>query len=532
METLQIKNLTFSYPGRQEPALVDISLKIEPGEYVVLAGKSGCGKTTLLRHLKPALTPHGQHRGEILFGGRELSSLSEREQAETIGYVTQNPDNQTVTDTVWHELAFGLENLGLDSDTIRLRTAEMAEYFGISDWFRKPSNALSGGQRQLLNLASVMAMHPDVLILDEPVSQLDPVAATSFLETINKINKELGVTVILTEHRLEEILPVADKIAVMEQGRILSFTPPEELLRGTLQRPDFIQYVLPTPMRVYDLVGRTDMPCPVTVRDGRRWLQKLNPNPRITTIEREETETGEVALSVRDLYFQYEKKGDPIVADCSAAFKKGKITAILGGNGAGKTTLLKLLAGTVKPIGGKVKRNGLKLSLLPQNAVLVFTEKTVREDLLRIRPDIGEAVALTQTQDILDSHPFDISGGEVQRAALAKLLLLSPDVLLLDEPTKGMDGAFKEQFASILKKLCEQGKTVILVSHDIEFCAKHTDFCMMLFDGKIVSSKTSRDFFSGNRFYTTAAYRMSQRIFENAVTAGEVAALCKQNLTC
>lgn len=531
METLQIKNLTFSYSGERENALVDISLKIEPGEYVVLAGKSGCGKTTLLRHLKPALTPHGKRSGEILFGGKELTSLSEREQSETIGYVTQNPDNQTVTDTVWHELAFGLENLGLDSDTIRLRTAEMAEYFGISDWFRKPSNALSGGQRQLLNLASVMAMHPDVLILDEPVSQLDPVAATSFLETINKINKELGVTVILTEHRLEEILPVADKIAVMEQGRILSFTPPEELLRGTLQRPDFIQYVLPTPMRVYDLVGRTDMPCPVTVRAGRRWLQKLNPNPRITTIEREETETGEVALSVRDLYFQYEKKGDPIVADCSAAFKKGKITAILGGNGAGKTTLLKLLAGTVKPIGGKVKRNGLKLSLLPQNAVLVFTEKTVREDLLRIRPDIDEAVALTQTEDILDSHPFDISGGEVQRAALAKLLLLSPDVLLLDEPTKGMDGAFKEQFASILKKLCEQGKTVILVSHDIEFCARHTDFCMMLFDGKIVSSKTSRDFFSGNRFYTTAAYRMSQRIFKNAVTAEEVADLCQQNLT-
>ena len=209
MALFEIEHLTFAYPTTPDtPCLKDVSLTLEAGEYLALCGKSGSGKTTLLRQLKSVLAPHGKKSGLIRFDDRALEDVDAREQAGRIGYVMQDPDSQIVTDKVWHELAFGLESLGCDQRTMRLRVAEMASYFGIQDWFHREVAELSGGQKQLLNLASVMAMQPDVLILDEPTSQLDPIAAADFLNTIARLNRELGTTILLSEHRLENVLPV------------------------------------------------------------------------------------------------------------------------------------------------------------------------------------------------------------------------------------------------------------------------------------------------------------------------------------
>ena len=249
MALFEIEHLTFAYPTAPDaPCLRDVSLTLEAGEYLALCGKSGSGKTTLLRQLKSVLAPHGKKSGVIRFDGRALENVDAREQAGRIGYVMQNPDSQIVTDKVWHELAFGLESLGCDQRTMRLRVAEMASYFGIQDWFHREVAELSGGQKQLLNLASVMAMQPDVLILDEPTSQLDPIAAADFLNTIARLNRELGTTILLSEHRLENVLSVCDRVAVMEEGRITIADPPEH--RGCTprrrQRP-LCRYARPCP---------------------------------------------------------------------------------------------------------------------------------------------------------------------------------------------------------------------------------------------------------------------------------------------
>ncbi|MCD7827532.1 MAG: ATP-binding cassette domain-containing protein [Clostridiales bacterium] len=551
MKRIEIKNLTFKYPLSSENALNGVSITINKGDYIAVCGKSGCGKTTLLRHLKPAVTPHGERTGEILFDDENIGSLSLRRQTAEIGFVMQNPDSQIVTDKVWHELAFGLENLGTDSSTIRQKTAEMADYFGISHWFRRDVNTLSGGEKQLLNLASVMAMDPEILLLDEPVSQLDPVAAADFLSTVSRLNRELGVTVVITEHRLEEIFPNADRIVVMDKGKIISDLPPSETGMRLSENLSFIRYAMPAPMRIYSQVGDTSEKCPVTVRDGRRWLQKLNENGKYLKIDRTIPPETEISVSIKDLFFCYDKKDADVLSGLTANFQSGKITCILGGNGSGKSTLLKLVAGIYNPISGKIKiskalqpdkarrskrkgseqRGRAKTAYLPQQAVTLFTEKTVERDLRLMSDDISEAVKLTETENILDCHPFDLSGGEIQRAATAKILLADPDIILLDEPTKGLDGEFKASFGKILRTLANSGKTVIVVSHDTEFCSLYADVCMMLFDGKIVSSKNSCEFFSENTFYTTTAHKMSKGIFENAVTDKEVAYLCRKNLT-
>ena len=269
MDHFEIKNLTFRHAGEKErESLKNVSLSVRRGEYVVLCGRSGSGKTTLVRHLKTVLTPAGKRSGEILFGGVPLSEVSQRDQAAKIGYVMQNPDEQLVTDKVWHELAFGLESLGCDQRTMRLRVAEMACYFGIQDWFHRDVATLSGGQKQLLNLASIMAMQPEALILDEPTSQLDPIAASDFLNTVRKINLELGTTVILTEHRLEDILPYADRAVVLEEGEIIADGAPREVCAELYRKGNPMFSAMPTPVRAFYGSGAAGE-CPLTVREGR-----------------------------------------------------------------------------------------------------------------------------------------------------------------------------------------------------------------------------------------------------------------------
>lgn len=548
MAHFEIKDLTFSYASAKgRHSLENVSLTIEQGEFLVLCGKSGSGKSTLLRQLKTVLTPNGKRTGEILFRGVPLKQVSDREQSEKIGFVMQNPDDQIVTDKVWHELAFGLESLGCDQKTMRGRVAEMACYFGIQDWFHRDVATLSGGQKQLLNLASIMAMQPEVLILDEPTSQLDPIAASDFLNTVRKINTELGTTVIITEHRLEDIFPYADRAVVMEKGRVIADDTPGKVGQLLFEQANPMFAAMPTPVRVYYGAGGTGE-SPLTVRQGRSWLSRRFPNrPEKDAIAAPPLpeEVKDPALVLKELWFRYEKDSPDILRGVSAEIPSGSLYAILGGNGAGKSTTLKAISGICRPYRGKVTLFGKPvdkyksselfhgcLAMLPQDPKSLFVKKTVREDLSEMTRDkssIERIAALCQITELLDSHPYDLSGGEQQRAALAKVLLTNPRLLLLDEPTKGIDSFFKETFAGILADLKKQGITIVMVSHDVEFCARYADVVSMFFDGQILTTDTPRRFFGSNSFYTTAAHRMSRHIFHMAVTVDDVLTLCREN---
>ncbi|MEA4853698.1 MAG: energy-coupling factor transporter ATPase [Christensenella sp.] len=549
-----IKNLTFTYPGTKKEALSDVNLIIEKGEYITLCGKSGSGKTTLLRHLKGVLTPHGNRSGIVFLEEKPLAECTLREQSAKIGYVMQNPDSQIVTDKVWHELAFGLESLGCDQKTMRLRVAEMANYFGIQDWFHRNVAELSGGQKQLLNLASIMAMQPEALILDEPTSQLDPIAAADFLNTVRKINLELGTTIVLSEHRLEEVFPCADRVAVMENGRLAALGKPREVGEELRRQDSDMIAALPSSMRIFYAVEGRGM-APLTVRDGRNWLSKEMagkiPTCRKTLIFQEQEETAAVVL--KEVWFRYEKDAPDVLKGVSLAVPKARLFAVVGGNGTGKSTMLKTICGICRPYRGKIWIDGKRiekykgndlfrgmLAMLPQDPQSLFVKKTVEEELVEMLAEkegsieekemlINNVVRDCEITDLLDMHPYDLSGGEQQRAALAKVLLCEPKVLLLDEPTKGIDNFYKKKLAEILLRLMAKGVTVIMVSHDIEFCAKYADRVAMFFDGGIVTTNTPAEFFAQNSFYTTAANRMSRHVFANAVTDEDVASLYRQS---
>ena len=573
MAHFAIEQLTFAYPGADRRALDGVSLEMERGSYVVICGKSGCGKTTLLRHLKSVLTPHGERTGRVLFEGVPLEEVSQRDQSAKIGFVMQNPDAQIVTDKVWHELAFGLESLGCDKDSMRFRVAEMASYFGIESWFHKDVRDLSGGQKQLLNLASIMAMRPSALILDEPTSQLDPIAASDFLNTVRKINLELGVTIVLTEHRLEEVFACVDKVVVMDRGEIVSFGSPLRVARELHASGNDMMAALSAPLRIFYGVEaarevglgkaspdkatpeKAESPdAPLTVREGRRWLSRVASDdcaqrdaiPADAPLDAVE----HPALSLKEVWFRYDRDLPDVLRGASLDVAPGSILAIMGGNGAGKSTLLRVACGISKPYRGTVRVFGRKLkdwkagslfdgclALLPQDPQNLFVKKTVREDLAEMLASsrlpeadralrIERVVDVTDIESLLDKHPFDLSGGEQQRAALAKVLLTDPKILLLDEPTKGIDAFFKRQLASVLDDLKHDGVAIVMVSHDIEFCARHADAVAMMFDGEIVAQSTPRTFFSSNSFYTTAANRMSRHVFPRAITDEDVIWQC------
>lgn len=567
MNILEIKDFSFSYPNQEKRALTEISLDIKEGTLNVICGRSGCGKSTLLRQMKSVLAPHGERKGMIFYKGKPLAELEHRTQSKEIGFVMQNPDNQIVTDKVWHELAFGLESLGYDNATIRLRVAEMASYFGIHSWFYREVKELSGGQKQLLNLAAIMAMHPSLLILDEPTSQLDPIAASDFLETVKKINRDIGTTVIITEHRLQDIIPFADKVFVMDQGKLITEGTPGEIGLELKKREHGMFLSMPVPMQIFASVD-SDLACPLTVSDGRMWMQEyLNLHPEVVrgTEIREEQEKEakdrkqgknkkeKPAIEVKEVWFRYEKESADVIRDLSFQVKKGEFYAVVGGNGTGKSTTLSLLCRIRAPYRGKIILDGQDirkfsdrelyngyLGVLPQNPQSLFLKKTVLEDLYSViggkkektSPEypinmkkekaIEGIVSLTHLEGLLERHPYDLSGGEQQRLALAKVLLLRPKILLMDEPTKGMDAEYKEELGEILKKLQQHGITIFMISHDVEFVAEYADRVGLFFEGNIVTNKETREFFAGNSFYTTAANRMARQFFPEAVTGRDV----------
>ena len=555
METYRIENLSFTYPGKSYKALDNVNIKITCGDFITICGKSGCGKTTLLRLLKTSLAPCGKIEGNILFDDKALDEIDTRTQSSEIGFVSQNPDNQIVTDMVWHELAFGLESLGYSTPEIRSRVAEMASFFGIQTWFNKKVTELSGGQKQLLNLASVMVMHPSVIILDEPTSQLDPIAASEFMNTLSKINQETGTTVILCEHRLEDAISLSDRVIVLDEGKIIVDSSPENAAKILKSINNDMYMAMPVPMRIYGTVEGGDK-YPLTVRDGRLWFEQYVKDNTVTCKKAVkkiiEHKSDEAVIQLKDVWYRYEKNTPDILKGLNISVNKGEFFAILGGNGTGKTTMLSLMSGLYKPYRGEVKVFGEKLSeienlytdilgVLPQDPKTLFVKKTVKLDLLDILSDkkisvlqkeelIKTVISLCRIEELINNHPYDLSGGEQQRVALAKILLKSPEILILDEPTKGMDAHFKKEFADILSDLKSEGVTIVMVSHDIEFCAENADRCALMFDGNIISSDEPEEFFSGKSFYTTAANRMVRSVFPELILARDVIYACKGNV--
>ncbi len=564
MEILRIENLSFTYPQQPEPAFRDISLSVEEGSFHVICGPSGCGKTTLLRILKRALRPKGTLEGRIFCCGRPMEELSEREAAAKIGFVRQDPEQQIVTDKVWHELAFGLENLGVPRESIRRRVGEMASFFGIQNWFRQETMTLSGGQKQLLNLASVMVMQPNILLLDEPTSQLDPIAASEFLAALSRLHRELGLTVLLVEHRLEEVLPLCDRVSVLFEGRLLCSGEPREVGRrltdGSLpltgEQTERLFLGFPAAMRLYrELAEEPSGSCPLSVREGRAFLRSICPSPGKTQWKTTNVElnNGTLAVTLSDVWFRYEKALPDVVRGAELNVAEGEFYCLLGGNGTGKTTLLHMIAGlrrayrgTVRIFGEKLsayKKNSLYrgvLSYLPQDVQTVFVKDTVEEDFRALFAALSLPEAVWEERlsalwerfglsELRQRHPYDLSGGEQQKCALAKLLVSRPRILLLDEPTKGLDAFAKQTLGDLLLSLCREGTTVLTVTHDTDFAAQYADRCGLFFDGGILAEGKPSEFFGENQFYTTSAKRISEGTFQGTVTCEQVAALCREN---
>ncbi|MBU5625983.1 ATP-binding cassette domain-containing protein [Oscillibacter sp. MSJ-2] len=528
-DLVTLEHLNFTYPGSAAPALRDVSLTVAPGEFITLCGLSGSGKTTLLRCLKPSLTPAGVLTGKRLLAGQ--ASLSLREDSALIGFVGQSPENGTVTDKVWHELAFGLENLGLPTGEIRSRVAETASFFGIQHWFHREVASLSGGQKQLLSLASAVVMQPELLLLDEPTAQLDPVASAHFLEALSRLNRELGTAILLSEHHLEESVPLSGRLLALEGGRVIADGTPREAgaaLRA-LRHP--LCAALPAPMRLWAGLD-SPLPCPVTIAEGRSFLLKT-PHGLPLPPERPRPETTPL-LRVEEAWFRYERESADVLRGLSLTVGRGECLAVVGGNGGGKSTLLRMLCGQLQPQRGAVRRCApASAGLLPQDPQLLFTAKTVEADLRAAaaelsEPDarVDEVVELCGLRHLLCRHPYDLSGGEQQRAALAKVLLRRPELLLLDEPTHGLDESFRGSLRAILERLGSQGVTVVLASHDIDFCVRCAHRCVFLFDGSAVSEGTPRRLFSANATYTTAAGRLARSIVPGALLPEELIAVC------
>lgn len=515
MNIVSVSGLAFAYPDGRK-ALSSVSFDVEAGELVTLCGASGCGKSTLLRMLKPELSPRGEKSGDILFCGEALHSLPTARTACEIGFVMQDPEAGLVTDKVWHELAFSLESAGFGKDEIRRRVGEMAGYFGLEQVFERSCAELSGGQKQLVALASAAVLHPKLLLLDEPSSQLDPIAAQSLIEVISRLNRDFGITVIIAEHRLEELLHISDRVIVMDGGGIAADCPPRDIcLKLPKNHP--MMMAMPAAVRLFALSGGTGG-APLSVGEGRTNEVCLGGMEKIPQNKRREAPRGEVLISAKRLWVSYDKNSPDVLKSADIEVRAGGVFALLGGNGSGKTTLLKCLNGAIKPLGGSIKRKkGLRTAYLPQNPCEIFTEDTVADEFKSACDDYVEVMRRFGLSQLAESHPYDLSGGEQQRLAIAKLMLKKPDVLLLDEPTKGMDAFGRQSLCQMLRELCGGGTAVVLVTHDTELAAMCADSCALLFGGEVSGADEPVTFFSDNYFYTTPARRLTRGIRDEIV---------------
>lgn len=458
---LAYDDVTFRYPGSHGDVLSGVSMAVPAGAFALLVGGTGSGKSTLLSLAKPQIAPAGDRAGQVRVFGRPVDELDGAEACE-VGYVFQDPDNQIVCDSVWHEMAFGLENLGTPQGEMRRRVAEASYFFGMGPWFHSDTDALSGGRKQLLALASTLVMQPRVLLLDEPTAQLDPIAARNFLHALFRVNRELGCTVVVATHEPE----------LMADYATCAF----ELVDGAV--------------RAVENLGR--FKCEATLAERGALCDANAP----------------AAVSARGAWFRYGRDDDWVLRGLDLEVRQGEVHALVGGNGCGKSTLLALIAGTRRAQRGEVRSAISAKAMLPQDPKALFAEERVDEELMEWAHIGGygadEVQAMMGELGLADRaglHPYDLSGGQRQMLALGKLLLVHPRLLLLDEPTKGLDRAAREHVAGMIEAARRDGVTVIVSTHDLAFVRRVADRVSLMFDGELACTEPVGEFFRNNLFY-------------------------------
>jgi len=526
----KIENLIYYYPDSQRPAINNINLQVEEGELLLVAGGSGSGKSSLARVLAGLIPAFygGKFGGKIYFRGKEIDKAGRQSLTREVGMVFQDPEKQLVMTSVEAEIAFGLENLGLPQDEMSRRVAEVMSFLDLAALRQEFTAVLTGGQKQKLALASVLAMQPQVLILDEPTSQLDPVAAEDFFNLVKHLNEELGMTIILIEQRLERCFHLADRVVVMEDGRVIYNGTPEQVARWAAKRK--ITYVPPV-ARFFAQIGFNSIP--VTVKDGRRLLRSNHFKYQEITIPKSigTSLPGEPVLTMKNVWFTY-PNGTEALQNVNCQITAGEMLAVLGANGSGKTTLLKTMAGLLKPGRGQVQENYPRdgsVAYLPQNPNDYLFKETVEEELLFTLSNFGlkndgiidELLERLHLSEYRKANPRDLSSGERQRTALAAVLVTRPQLILLDEPTRGMDYTLKAELGGLLTGLGREGVSVVLVTHDVEFAAEYASRVLLMFNGQIVSCGPKHQIFGQSVFYTTQIGKMCRGYIDGVLTLQE-----------
>lgn len=544
---INFKDYTFYYSQeRESPALKNVNLTIEKGNFTVLCGKSGSGKTTLLKHLKSEIKPSGISHGEIILS----ESLSAKKHEHKIAYVMENPSNQIIMDSVWHEIAFGLENQGVKPKEIERRVAEIANFFGIESWINKRIAELSGGEKQILNLASNMILQPDLLVLDEPTAELDPIARREFLQMLFYAHYETGMTILISEHNLSDLLEVADQAVFLDQGEIVFAGSAQDLTKFLLQENHVYQEVLPVAARVAGLTKTHLERYPISIKEGRYFLEKnvsVNSNSNSTKskinnfilstslnnlnktyVKRSELEQATI-LEADRIWYRYNPEDQPVLKETSFRLYENEIFAILGGNGSGKSTLLYLLSQAFQPLKGKIKiKKNKRVAMLGQNPEATFSAESVKKVLTEYQDqfsyhddEISQIVKRLGIEDLLNRHPFDLSAGEKQRVALAKILLIKPDILLLDEPVKSLDVLNQDILKTIFLELKET-MSIVFVTHDLDFTAEIADRCAMIFNNRLIGQAQTKDFFQKNNYFTSTTYRLTRNIVDGCINFSDI----------
>ena len=554
MELIRFNDFSFEY-SNNEKIFSKLNLTVNRGDFVLFCGPSGCGKTTLLMNLKNEIKPIGNEEGIIYYDGENIRQLSKEKSARDIGFLFQNPENQFVCDTVIQEISFSLENMGIPTEEIRTRIAEISTFFSLDKLLYKKVDELSGGQKQLVNLCSLLVLKPKVLLLDEPTSQLDPIASYDFLSILRRLNEEFSITILMTEHRINNVFPFIDKAVFIEEGVIAYNNHPREICLETCNNPIFSNY-LPSTALIHFLFKEyysfsQDRIVPLSIREGLNDMYEMNQemlnNSKNTFYDEykllnekilNETKSGakidknKAIFKCENLWFGY-NKNQVIIKGVSFEIKEGEFISILGGNGTGKSTLLQLLVKILKPIKGKVKHDKkIKLGYVHQNPMIHFRFETSEinsenKEIIMDKKEKKDLIEFFEIENLLKKHPYDCSGGEQQKIAIVKSLLRKPDILFLDEPTKGLDPIFKKNLGDKFQKLQKNGLSIVMVTHDIDFAADYSSRSFLIFDGKIQVDTTPKDMFYNNNFYTTFVNRMVKNYIPNCVTLKDLKSIWK-----
>lgn len=531
MNIMDIRNLSFTYQGAELKSLHNINLTIRPGEMTLLMGPSGSGKSTLLSMLKPEIRKPGCLVGHISFYGGDLPETTTPETVADIGYLCQDPEAQIVTDKVWRELNYAPERLGLPQEEITSRVAEMSAYFGINHLLRKNTWELSGGQKQILNLAAVMVTNPRVLLLDEPTSRLDPVAATEFIYLLHRLKTEFGTAIVLIEHRIDRVVALTDRLCIMDRGEIIAQGTPNQVLESTATPTD----ALTTAAHIWRGIGAGGG-CPIGTAEAKRYIQTHVDRSEKPLEQHQTIFTAEPVMKANNLWHKYESKGEYVLRGTDLELHPGEIMCIMGANGSGKSTLLKVVSGQLKATSGKFFAK--PVAMVPQDVTELFVKDKVKENLIYAalstmgRVEADEAVAkMSEELDIChlwDRHPLELSGGEQQRVALAQVMLSRPEILLLDEPTKSLDRQGQHRLFNILRRLSSQGVAILAVTHDPELSVI-ADSCCLLFDGTLSQPVAPVKFLCSNRFFTTETVSICGGWLDGVVTPEEAIELARRN---